>query len=152
MREEQLIPFAPILVESTRSIGYTFESALADIIDNSISANSTVIKVEFSSLPTDAYLCVVDNGVGMKEEELRLAMRYGSRSSLESRESTDLGRFGLGDENSVIVAMQGADSCFQKRRDIVCRSLGFGLCYKEIGLDYKRIFGRRNKEIECSSD
>ncbi len=96
MREEQLIPFAPILVESTRSIGYTFESALADIIDNSISANSTVIKVEFSSLPTDAYLCVVDNGVGMKEEELRLAMRYGSRSSLESRESTDLGRFGLG--------------------------------------------------------
>ena len=96
MREEQLIPFAPILVESTRSIGYTFESALADIIDNSISVNSTIIKVEFSSIPADAYLCVVDNGAGMNMEELRLAMRYGSRSSLESRESTDLGRFGLG--------------------------------------------------------
>ena len=55
MREEQLIPNAPILVESTRSIGYSFESALADIIDNSLSVNATVINVEYESLCGHCY-------------------------------------------------------------------------------------------------
>lgn len=96
MKEEQLIPLAPILVESTRSIGYTFESALADIIDNSLGANATMIEVEYASLAANAYLCVVDNGAGMLKEELRSAMRYGSRSSFDARSSVDLGRFGLG--------------------------------------------------------
>lgn len=96
MREEQLIPNAPILVESTRSIGYSFESALADIIDNSLSVNATVINVEYESLPSKAYLSIIDNGDGMSQEELRSAMRYGSRSSLDVRSSIDLGRFGLG--------------------------------------------------------
>lgn len=96
MNEKKLIPLAPILVESTRSIGYTFESALADIIDNSLSVNATIIGVEYGSKAANAYLCVVDNGAGMDKEELRAAMRYGSRSSLEARNSVDLGRFGLG--------------------------------------------------------
>ena len=96
MEEQRLIPLAPILVESTRSIGYTFESALADIIDNSLSVNASIIEVEYSSHPTNAYLCILDNGAGMGKEELRAAMRYGSRSSLDARNSTDLGRFGLG--------------------------------------------------------
>ena len=96
MEEQRLIPLAPILVESTRSIGYTFESALADIIDNSLSVNASIIEVEYSSHPTNAYLCILDNGAGMGKEKLRAAMRYGSRSSLDARNSTDLGRFGLG--------------------------------------------------------
>lgn len=33
------IPKADHLIGSMRSMGYTFESAIADIIDNSISAN-----------------------------------------------------------------------------------------------------------------
>ena len=36
MEERIVMPYAPILVESTRSIGYSFEAAVADIIDNSI--------------------------------------------------------------------------------------------------------------------
>lgn len=32
MREKIVVPNAPILVESTRSIGYSFEAAVADII------------------------------------------------------------------------------------------------------------------------
>ena len=47
MQETVLLPYAPILVESTRSIGYTFEAALADIIDNSIGKNATEIKVMY---------------------------------------------------------------------------------------------------------
>ena len=95
MNDELLIPYAPILVESTRSIGYSFEAALADIIDNSISANAKEIHVNFMS--TDpAWLCVLDNGCGMSKDELRTAMKYGSKSSLDRRSDTDLGRFGLG--------------------------------------------------------
>lgn len=50
MKHEILVPFAPVLMESTRSIGYTFESALADVIDNSISSKSQNIRILFDSL------------------------------------------------------------------------------------------------------
>lgn len=95
MRETVLLPVAPILVESTRSIGYTFEAALADIIDNSIGKNATEIKVMYSST-FPQYVAVIDNACGMSSSELEIAMRYGSKSSLESRSIDDLGRFGLG--------------------------------------------------------
>ncbi len=95
MESKIVLPYAPILVESTRSIGYSFESALADIIDNSLGKNATEINVLFSSIDPQ-YVTIVDNGVGMTEEELESAMRYGSKSSLEIRDKDDLGRFGLG--------------------------------------------------------
>ena len=38
MKDVYSVPFAPSLIESMRSLGYSFESAVADIIDNSISA------------------------------------------------------------------------------------------------------------------
>lgn len=90
-----LTPYAPNLIESTRSIGYSFETALADIIDNSISNFASRVDVKFRG-GSSAYVAVVDDGVGMQQEKLEHAMRYGSNSSLEERESTDLGRFGLG--------------------------------------------------------
>lgn len=49
MQEKIVMPYAPILVESTRSIGYSFEAAVADIIDNSISASATEVRICFSS-------------------------------------------------------------------------------------------------------
>ena len=95
MKEKILVPFAPILVESTRSIGYSFEAALADIIDNSIGSGAKTIKIDFQSLGKP-YISITDDGCGMTEEELDQAMRYGSKSSLDARSETDLGRFGLG--------------------------------------------------------
>jgi hypothetical protein len=95
MESKIVLPYAPILVESTRSIGYSFESALADIIDNSLAKSANEINVFFSSKEPQ-YVAVVDNGTGMSEEELESAMRYGSRSSLDVRDKNDLGRFGLG--------------------------------------------------------
>lgn len=47
MREIEHPPHAASLLESMRSIGYTLESALADILDNSLSANAKNIYVEF---------------------------------------------------------------------------------------------------------
>lgn len=95
MEEKIVVPFAPILVESTRSIGYSFEAAVADIIDNSISAGATGVSVKFQS-KDPAWLCIMDNGSGMTDEELINAMRYGSKSALDERRKDDLGRFGLG--------------------------------------------------------
>lgn len=95
MESRIVLPYAPILVESTRSIGYSFEAALADIIDNSLAKEATEINVLFSS-KAPQYVAVIDNGAGMSETELESAMRYGSKSSLEERDKNDLGRFGLG--------------------------------------------------------
>lgn len=95
MKTKIILPNAPILVESTRSIGYSFESAIADIIDNSLGKRASEINVFFSSKEPQ-HVAVVDNGIGMSEEELESAMRYGSSSSLDTREKDDLGRFGLG--------------------------------------------------------
>ena len=95
MKEKIVLPYAPILVESTRSIGYSFESALADIIDNSIGKNASEVHVYYSSKDPQ-YIAIIDNACGMDEDELETAMRYGSRSSLDMRDSQDLGRFGLG--------------------------------------------------------
>lgn len=95
MKETILVPYAPILVESTRSIGYSFESAMADIIDNSIGKGATRVDIIFQSI-NPQYIAIIDNACGMTEEELLSAMRYGSQSSLDARDSKDLGRFGLG--------------------------------------------------------
>ena len=95
MRTKTLPPYAPALIESTRSIGYSLESAVADIIDNSIAAQAAHVQVEF--FPLDgAYIAILDDGCGMCAEELDQAMQDGSRSPIEKRAAGDLGRFGLG--------------------------------------------------------
>lgn len=95
MTTERLIPCAKHLVESTRSVGYSFESAIADIIDNSISKAASTISILFDS-NTPQYVAIIDDGTGMNAEELKQAMRYGSKSFGEERSEDDLGRFGLG--------------------------------------------------------
>ena len=77
-------------------MGYSFESAIADIIDNSISAHATEIIIRFPIVPADCYVAIYDNGYGMSSEGLFDAMKYGSEAKREGRSSDDLGRFGLG--------------------------------------------------------
>ena len=95
MRTKNLPPYAPTLIESTRAIGYSLETAVADIIDNSIAANAKDIIINFFPID-DAYITILDNGRGMTEEEIDIAMQYGSKSPIEVRSEKDLGRFGLG--------------------------------------------------------
>ena len=90
-----LPPIAPTLIESTRAIGYSLEAAVADIIDNSVAAKATVVDISFFPLH-GAYISILDNGAGMKSEELTIAMQYGSQNPLNERSKCDLGRFGLG--------------------------------------------------------
>lgn len=89
-------PNAGALIESLRDIGYTMSSALADIVDNSLTAEASRISIRVHSDPEDAAIGFIDNGKGMSREELLEAMRPGSRSPMETRNADDLGRFGLG--------------------------------------------------------
>jgi len=90
-----LPPYAPTLIESTRSIGYTLESAIADIVDNSVSASASCAEIFFFPIG-DSYIAILDDGYGMNADELETAMRYGSQNPNDKRAATDLGRFGLG--------------------------------------------------------
>ena len=94
--EHRLPPSAASLSESMRDIGYTLDTAIADIIDNSISAKATSIEI-FCNLALDnPTLVIIDNGEGMSEEQLLSAMKYGSVNPKKERGPMDLGRFGLG--------------------------------------------------------
>lgn len=96
MRTVNAAPRASVLIESMRDIGYSLETALADIIDNSITAGAGNIHLFADSSSSDVKIGILDDGEGMKEAELLAAMRLGSKSPLEERHLADLGRFGLG--------------------------------------------------------
>lgn len=96
MKAIKLLPKAASLIESLRDIGYSFESAVADIIDNSITANAKNIKIYFDICENKLSLAILDDGRGMGRETLIEAMRPGSQNPLDNRDKNDLGRFGLG--------------------------------------------------------
>ncbi|MCC5930324.1 MAG: ATP-binding protein [Cyclobacteriaceae bacterium] len=89
-------PEASSMIETFRAIGYSIETAVADIIDNSISAGAKNIWVDYDWKGPDTIFWVMDDGVGMAGDELIQAMRPGSISPLVERRKNDLGRFGLG--------------------------------------------------------
>jgi hypothetical protein len=93
---EVVEPRAASLVESLRAFGYDLGSAIADIVDNSISAKATTIRVEFRWDGAGSTISIADDGEGMDKQALRTAMRLGSRNPNEQRGGHDLGRFGLG--------------------------------------------------------
>ncbi|HDL7800710.1 TPA: ATP-binding protein [Yersinia enterocolitica] len=89
-------PNAAIMIEALRGLGYNTATALADIIDNSISAGASQVDLQFHWRDADSFISVVDNGTGMNAVELDLAMRLGVKDPLAKRDCNDLGRFGLG--------------------------------------------------------
>jgi len=95
MKNINLPPLASSLTESIRDIGYSLNTAIADIVDNSISAKAKNINI-YSDESGDVKFAIVDDGEGLTEEVLINAMRLGSQNPLKKRGSKDLGRFGLG--------------------------------------------------------
>lgn len=89
-------PKAAAMVEALRGLGYTTETALADLIDNSISAGATTIWIEFHWAGPDSWITILDDGSGMTDPQLDQAMRLGDKNPLHDRHPSDLGRFGLG--------------------------------------------------------
>ena len=95
LETREIIPDPVALMESMRAVGYTPEAAIADLIDNSISAQAEAIDVEYDA-QNRPFVAVLDNGTGMNSDQLTSAMRHGSRNPSELRAQNDLGRFGLG--------------------------------------------------------
>lgn len=91
------IPLLPgvELLESMRSVGYSFDAAVADIIDNSITANSTSVRIQ-ADITNGKYVYILDNGCGMDENAALEALRLAGTATKARNDSADLGRFGLG--------------------------------------------------------
>ena len=82
------------VVEGLRDTGYNFNTAMADIIDNSIAADATQIDITINQDPRgEVTVFIADNGIGMDYEGLQNAMRYGSK---QRSDPSSLGKFGLG--------------------------------------------------------
>lgn len=95
-REVDATPFAASLIEGHRDFGYSLETALADIIDNAITANARTVELIADTVADEPWIALADNGSGMSEAELVEAMRLGSKNPTDKRVAEDLGRFGLG--------------------------------------------------------
>jgi Histidine kinase-, DNA gyrase B-, and HSP90-like ATPase len=83
-------------IESLRSLGYSTEAAIADLVDNSIAADAGRMDVTFTWDGRDSWVAVTDDGYGMSESELVTAMTIAARGPGTPRTPQDLGRFGMG--------------------------------------------------------
>jgi hypothetical protein len=84
------------MLEALRGLGYSTAAALADIIDNSISAGAKEVLVDLAWDGAASRVAILDDGRGMDDAELESAMRLGDKNPLDARECHDLGRFGMG--------------------------------------------------------
>ena len=91
-----LMPRAGYLLSSMRDIGYSFETAIADLVDNSISATAKSIWIDAEWNGGNKFVAISDDGKGLTRSDLLEAMRLGSADPLQGRAFDDLGRFGLG--------------------------------------------------------
>lgn len=83
-------------MEALRGLGYSTAAALADIVDNSVSAGASEVRIDFAWADEASRISVLDDGRGMDDAELEKAMRLGDKSPLDERAPEDLGRFGMG--------------------------------------------------------
>lgn len=89
-------PAATPVIHALRNIGYKAQTAIADIIDNSIDACATSIELLFEYSDGDGYILIKDNGTGMDDADLQKAMTIGSKDPRDTRNKNELGRFGMG--------------------------------------------------------
>jgi len=108
------------MIEGLRDTGYNFNTAVADLVDNSIAAKATLIHIniemDFGGAIT---LSIIDNGTGMNYEGLINAMKYGSP---QRRSKRSLGKFGLG--------LKTASTSFCRRLEVITRDHKDGKVYK----------------------
>ena len=96
IKYENANPNPEFLIKSIAEQGYSLETAIADLIDNSITANANRIEV-LTKIDTEPFILFLsDNGDGMDKTSLKKNMQFPSKSPQETRNIGDLGRFGLG--------------------------------------------------------
>lgn len=117
----EAVPDPAAMIETFRAIGYSPETAVADIIDNSISAGAKNIRINFEWKGSETTVAIEDDGCGMNNVGLINAMRPGSKNPTDPRGPNDLGRFGMGlktasfsqcKQLTVISKMKADDLCW----------------------------------------
>jgi hypothetical protein len=126
--QEETPPEASAMINTFRAFGYNLRTAIADIIDNSISAKAENIWIEYRWDGAESWVTITDDGLGMNLEELKLAMTPGSKDPKDDRDEHDLGRFGLGLKTSSF------SQC--KRLTVATKSEGFSIINRCWDLDY----------------
>ena len=112
--EMELLPDPERIVNGLRDTGYNFNTAIADIVDNSIAAEATKVAIDVNMLPDmSIQVYIADNGTGMDKDGLINAMKYGSKAREEKH---SLGKFGLG-LKTASTAFCRQLSCRTKRND-----------------------------------
>ena len=91
----QLAPNPKNHIKTLMRIGYDFNTAIGDIVDNSITADASKINIQ-ALFTEDPVIAIVDNGRGMTAAELQENMRIACKDPSQSRNNNDLGRFGSG--------------------------------------------------------
>ena len=118
------------MLEALRGLGYSTAAALADIVDNSISAGASEVRIDFAWAGAGSRVSILDNGRGMGDAELERAMTLGDKSPLDERHAGDLGRFGMGLKTAsfsqcrrltVASIKDGARSCLRWDLDALAR-------------------------------
>jgi hypothetical protein len=111
----ELIPDPVILINGLRDTGYDFNTAVADIIDNSVDADASKIDIRLRLVPNTRYpvsLMIADNGCGMDREGLLNGMMYGSKST--DKDPKRLGKFGLG--------LKTASTAFSRKLSLISKA------------------------------
>jgi hypothetical protein len=126
--QEETPPEASAMINTFRAFGYNLRTAIADIIDNSISAKAENIWIEYKWDGSDSWVTLTDDGLGMNAVELKLAMTPGSKDPKDERDVHDLGRFGLGLKTSSF------SQC--KRLTVASKSEGLKIINRCWDLDY----------------
>lgn len=104
-------PDAVRVAEGLRDTGYEFNTAIADVIDNSIAAGADNVDVIMEMDPKgNVWIAIADNGAGMDREGLINALTYGSR---KRSDPSSLGKFGMG--------LKTASTAFCRRLTVVSR-------------------------------
>ena len=108
----ELLPDPERTISGLRDTGYDFNTAVADIVDNSIAAEAANVYVNVIMTPDmQIHVSVADDGYGMTPEGLQNAMKYGSKAR---EDKSSLGKFGLG--------LKTASTAFCKRLIVISRA------------------------------
>lgn len=100
------------ITESLRDTGYSRNTAVADIVDNSIAASARLVEIELDLNPRgELRFSVADDGEGMDSEGLVDALKYGSA---RRQDQGSLGKFGLG--------LKTASTAFARKLKVTSKS------------------------------
>lgn len=124
----RVAPRAASLIEAMRSLGYSLETAIADLVDNSLSHGARTVRIAFHWEGRDSTVSISDDGCGMTEASLIEAMRPGTHDPRSKRAADDLGRFGLG--------LKTASFSQAKRLTVISRAIRHDLAQRIWDLDF----------------